>query len=147
MPTTTTNLRTGTRRDGNHYVGVIRQGRTIVAECGHLHQHRDFNTYDDTAARQCINDIVKASRDNAFAAELIDKTRSRWNQHRTLAVTAATAQRWKTEDAADADKLAALIDTVRGLNIDTGTATRPTSEPTVEEIGDPTDPAYAWMFQ
>lgn len=140
---TANEIRISTRRDGDRYIGVLRQGRSIVIECGHLHAHRDFDTYSGTAARKCITDIVRASRDETFAADLIDKTRTRSARAGLAAVSAATVERWKAADADDADALVQLIATVRAFDVDT-TSKRPATngEPATEEVGEIPD----WML-
>lgn len=56
------NLRAGTRREGDKHVGVLRQGKTVVLECGHTHQNRD-QTYPSSgvSARDCIGRVVRGA--------------------------------------------------------------------------------------
>jgi hypothetical protein len=57
-------LRIGTRRTGSgRYEGVLRDGKQIVATCGHGHQNRDESSRTNgISARHCIRLTVMSAR-------------------------------------------------------------------------------------
>jgi hypothetical protein len=120
-------IRIGTRRDEGGrddrdytYVGVLRQGRRVIAECGHQHKNRDHSSrFGGTSALDCITDIVRASRDQHFADQLINQVRTRnsGDGGAGFQVSAATLAEWRARDAADAAKLADVIAAVAALDV------------------------------
>jgi hypothetical protein len=49
-----------TRKVGNFYKGVLRDGKTIVWECGHLHRNRDMSPGIRQSARDCALAYARA---------------------------------------------------------------------------------------
>lgn len=47
------------------WTGVVRDGKTIVGECGHLHRNRDGG---NAPARGCIVKLAKAATGNEYLA-------------------------------------------------------------------------------
>jgi hypothetical protein len=114
-PTTGTR-RNGDQHDGFQYVGVLRIGRKVVAECGHLHQNRDVTTKSGgRSARDCIDRIVRAARHPDDAAELVTRTRNSWQERGPWEVTASQIERFRARALEDAAELEALIAEVAAL--------------------------------
>ena len=64
-------LRFGTRRHAFGYEGVIRDGKHVIASCGHAHRNRDLSTQaSGRSARDCITGLAKAGRNEHTAASL-----------------------------------------------------------------------------
>jgi hypothetical protein len=107
----------GTRRDGDRYVGVLRNGHNVIAECGHRHANRDLDgSVGGRSARTCITRVVRSTvrteiRDT-FAAEI----RQSW-QHLTrgFQVPASTIAAARVQADADAGAFVALVGHVAHL--------------------------------
>ncbi|WP_043737500.1 hypothetical protein [Nocardia asiatica] len=56
-------------QDTGDYRRVLRRGRTIVADCGHLHPNRDQSSSSNSSARDCITLLVRAAGDPDLLAE------------------------------------------------------------------------------
>lgn len=112
-------MRASTRRDGDRqYVGVLRVGRRVVAECGHVHTNRDETSKTGgRSARDCAERIMRAAHEPFYADEVIAGQRDAWQHHRDgfWQYTAADIERRKATCAKDADELAALIVRVRDM--------------------------------
>ncbi|MEU8158147.1 hypothetical protein AB0B94_31215 [Micromonospora sp. NPDC048986] len=118
MPATATpNLVIGTHRETNdRYTGVLRVGRRIVAECGHIHTNRD-NTYPTSglSARDCMKDIVAAAKRPALAVERATKIRNGWMNPGPWETTAAIVEQLKVRCAANAVAYETLVAEVREM--------------------------------
>ncbi len=71
----TATLTIGTRRitvaGGYRYTGQLRNGRTVLAECGHEHDNRNQSTRTSgESATDCITMALRAL--SAFAASIVD---------------------------------------------------------------------------
>jgi hypothetical protein len=142
----------GTRRvesaAGFTYVGVLRRGRDILAECGHEHANRSVSTKTNgRSAADCMRDVLHGAWLPAAATAHADGFRNGW-----LSLTRSTGfvtpkdviDRAKTSCAERADAYLALVDTVRGLLVsDPGAPIRLTPRPAAapEPVGDMPD----WM--
>lgn len=148
-PGTSARLTPGTRRaDNDMYVGVLRVGRQVVAECGHLHRNRDISSRTNgPAARDCMKDIVAAAKRPSLAAERATRIRTAWmnTQRGPWATTAAQVERLKVELAADAVAYEALVVEVRSLldQFPTETTTAPVVTALDCEVGEMPD----WMTE
>lgn len=142
-------VRVGTRRDGDDHVGVIRDGRTVVVECGHAHTNRDMTTgANGRSARDCADRILRGARIPATAEHYRGEISRSWERlawsgafvHPQSVIAAA-----KVAAAAAADAYLLAVATVRAvLAVD---AARPAPAPAVvepveQEIGD----MPAWML-
>jgi hypothetical protein len=110
-------LRPGSRRvpgtNGRDfaYIGLVRDGHTVIVECGHTHNNRDWN-----GATDCARAILAGAANPNVAAATAETIRYRWtgltraagHTHGTATITAA-----KTAAHADADAYLAAVDTVR----------------------------------
>jgi hypothetical protein len=79
-----TGLRVSTRRvaggaDGRDwsYVGLVKLGRRVVAECGHLHANRDWSaTVAGGSAKSCAESILDGARRPATAEHVAKRIRT-----------------------------------------------------------------------
>lgn len=84
--TPTTSLNPGTRRvqmaDGTfRYVGQVRCGGDVVAECGHEHRNRDMSSKTNgTSATDCVRDIINGAQLTSAAEYIADRIRTRWQR-------------------------------------------------------------------
>lgn len=90
----------GTRRHagGTGHVGVLRHGKTIVAECGHDHPNRDTDTRTSgTSARTCMRMLVYATQNEAYADDLAARIENAWRSlgSRGFHVAASTIEKAK----------------------------------------------------
>ncbi|MEU8023768.1 hypothetical protein AB0B88_16285 [Micromonospora haikouensis] len=112
-------LTIGTRRvtvaGGFRYVGVLRAGRKIVAECPHEHINRDVRGRGGTSATDCIRYIVQAAAKHDTypekRARLVQDDRNAWQglTRGPFTAPAGTIARARVECAERADALDALI--------------------------------------
>jgi hypothetical protein len=113
----TPTYKTGTRRIGERcYVGVLRIGQEVVAECGHKHTNREWTTKaNGRSAKDCIDRIVYAARTPFYAAEIVTELRNAWQRldRGPFEVTASQVEQFRASCAADGDALEALIAKVR----------------------------------
>lgn len=112
-------LRAGTRRDGDEYVGVLREGRRIVIECGHRHRNRDL-TYPSSgiSARDCIGRVVAGAGRMIAERDYADKYRGAWqNLTRGTGFTCppSVIEDAKVSSAADADAYLEKVAKVREI--------------------------------
>ncbi|BCY11010.1 hypothetical protein [Actinoplanes sp. L3-i22] len=72
-------LRTSYRREGEAgWVGVLRDGRAPVVECGHRHHHRDLSTSRGEAAQVCARMILRGAENDAAARDRAHRLRTAW---------------------------------------------------------------------
>jgi hypothetical protein len=112
----TTTITIGTRRTttpgGVHtYTGLLRDGRTVIAECGHQHTNRTTSGRS-TSAADCMRLILKAVANDATRASLVDNARTAWLSLTRGGFTAPTStiEAAKVECAAAAEQTATRID-------------------------------------
>lgn len=122
-----TGLTVGTRRTesgtdtGYAYTGLIRIGRKVAADCGHLHRNRDKPTHHHgRSARGCAERILNAARRPDYATEIVTEVRDGWMRQQSgpWQVTAAMVEQFKANCARDADLLAEKIAALRTLVIE-----------------------------
>lgn len=112
--------RPSSRRAGDRYVGVVRRGSAIVAECGHEHTNRDWSTgANGASATDCARAILAGAANPHTAEHTAARLRDAWmaltsNAGHTF--TAATIAAAKTTAASAADSYLAAVATVRTLN-------------------------------
>lgn len=114
-------------RDGRdyRYVGVLRDGRAIVAECGHDHANRDAA---GDSATDCIRMVLRATARDAIRDGVADVYRQGWRHLglRGFQQTTETIARAKADAEAKAAAFVVLVDEVaallaaRGLRVDLG---------------------------
>lgn len=112
--------RAGSRRVGDRaYVGVVRRGRAIVAECGHEHTNRDWTTgANGTSATDCARAILAGAANPTTAEHHATRLRNAWTAlasaagHAYPASVIAAAQ---VTAAAGADSYLSAVSTVRTL--------------------------------
>jgi hypothetical protein len=143
-------IRPSTRHDGERqYTGVLRRGRTIVAECGHLHRNRtDSSATEGRSALDCATDLLAAARGEALAVATETRIRGSW-QHRQCP-SVASVERARADAAAAAVDYLARVEQVRGLIAAEPAA--PVDEPCLFEqprvdLTALDDPAIGWMFE
>lgn len=114
-------------RDGRdyRYVGVLRDGRAVVAECGHEHANRDPG--GDSAA-DCMRMVLRATVRDAIRDDVAARYRQEWQRltRGGFQQTAETIARAEADSAAKAAAFLVLVDEVaallaaRGLRVDLG---------------------------
>lgn len=81
------------RADTGAYVGVLRRGRAIVLECGHVHHNRDTSTRSGgTSASDCVRELVLAARRPVFAEHRAQQIATAWQRLGSWG-TASTVER------------------------------------------------------
>lgn len=144
----------GTRRveaaDGYSYVGVLRRGRDILAECGHEHTNRGVSTKTGgRSAADCMRDVLHGAWLPAAATAHADGYRNGWlslTGNAGFITPRDVIDRAKAACAERADAYLALVDTVRGLLIsDPGAPIRLTSRPTPAAEPQPVGDMPDWM--
>jgi hypothetical protein len=57
----TATLRASYRQRGQNWEGVVKDGKRIVAECGHSHHNRDQSTgWSGTCAMDCARKLLRS---------------------------------------------------------------------------------------
>lgn len=138
-------IRVSYRRAGDKWIGVLRDGGTVITECGHQHDNRDVTTSAGKAARVCAAEILDGARRPATADYVAERKRISWQQLNTGAGFVHPAG-WmdgvKQACAESAAGYLARVDLVRAaLPADEPEPVAPT-EPAEAEIGDMPD----WML-
>lgn len=140
-------IRVSYRRDGDRWVGILRDGNEVIAECGHTHRNRDVSTQTNgEAAQVCARMILAGARNPATAEHRAERYRTAWlafTRGGGFTVPASVIQDAKKEGAARAAAYLALVDQVRALLTDRQPT--PTPSPTASataDLGDMPD----WMF-
>jgi hypothetical protein len=107
-------LRIGTRIDGDSYEGVLRDGRRIVASCGHRHHNRDESSATNgISARHCIRSLVLAARNPDYATQAAASIRNSMNGYiRAFAASASQAERLRAGAAEAAEEFLASLPAV-----------------------------------
>jgi transposase-like protein len=96
----------GTRRAGARYEGVIRDGRNVIAECGHAHRNRDEPGREGPSARSCITELAQATRDETAADRVRSRILRKGRQGSAgFSVTAGTLARWRQLAEREAEAL------------------------------------------
>lgn len=108
-------IRPGTRRVGAKYTGTLRNGTTVIAECGHEHTNRTTSTKTSgRSAVDCVRDLLAATANEARAAANVATFRNRWiGLTRTGIHSQDTIAKAKADAAADADAWEVLVPRVR----------------------------------
>ena len=106
--------RPGSRRAGDRrFVGVVRRGRTVLAECGHEHTNRDWTTgANGTSATDCARAIIAGAANPATAEQHANRLRNAWLALTTQAgfvAPASTIAAAKADAAAAADAYLAAV--------------------------------------
>ena len=141
-------IRPSTRHDGERqFTGVLRNGRTVVAECGHVHSNRtDSSASGGRSALDCATDLLAAARGEALAVDTAVRIQTSWQR-----MPAASTADVTRNQAAAADLAATYeqrVAAVRALLDDAAPA------PVAARLFDvapaeltPADaPSLAWMF-
>jgi hypothetical protein len=105
----------GTRRHGDQqYTGVVRHGRRVITDCGHIHTNRDM-TYPSSglSARDCADRIIRGARRPATADSYADSIRTAWTRLSPITFTASTIAAAKTGAQTAADAYLAAVALVR----------------------------------
>jgi hypothetical protein len=108
-------LRLGTRRlDGDRYEGVLRQGTTIVAGCGHRHHNRsESSRTNGISAWHCARALAMSARHPGYAAGEAARIRNGLNAYiRAYATSASGAERLRATAAAQAGAFLASLPAV-----------------------------------
>jgi hypothetical protein len=111
-------LRTSVRRDGSEYVGVLRRGSDIVAECGHRHANREMSTRSrGESAIDCIRRIVNVFDRPAVADMEAQRIANAWQGLRSgfYSVPTSAIDRARVEAPARVAEYRALVATVTDL--------------------------------
>lgn len=126
--------------DGERWVGVLREGRTIVVECGHEHDNRDVTTSGSIGAQVCAGEILDGSRRPATADYVADRKRTAWQRINTGAGFVQPAGWLDKAKSACAESAADYLTRVAAVRAFRAARVRParpeTAEPVIGEMPD-----------